>query len=138
MLIKIDGERFINSDHIVIIDPCKDADMSYVYFTNNPRIEVPNTIVVYIAETLDAAVAFTEETPADLSLDSQIALYLRNSSEGMSYADLANEFLQHASEFPLALNRLVGSNTIRIFDSDNGWLYYHASNPICTAGTEQW
>lgn len=133
MLIKIAEDTFINSDHIVSIIPA--------LLTNPPAIKMLNgevylttpEVVTYITETLDASTAFTEEKPAELSLASRIALYLRDFSVGLTRDQVYDAFREPPELILSALGELIKTNTIRELQPDKDgdpYLYYHASNPI--------
>lgn len=134
MLIKIDGERFINSDHLILID--HDERGCILYLTDH-EVKTSSAVVTYIAEVLDASNAFTDEAISPLSLDSRIAICLRNMVEGLDFADICKIFkLEAPAEVNLALARLVSSNVVKALATNepDTSLYFHASNPMFQAG----
>lgn len=131
MLIKIDNERFINSDHIIMIVPCIPDETVNIYLLDGHCLETPVDIAAYITQTLDANDAFTEEKPTELSLESRLAQFLRNQVAGQTIGHLCARF---ENESPAALGNalryLLESNTVCNLGNESHPLYYHASNPI--------
>lgn len=137
MLIKIDKDRYINSDHIVLIEPHLASNAALVLLTTGHQIAVPLTIVAYITQVLDANDAYTEEQLAELSLESRLAQFLRNQSAGQSTERLCTQFKDDKPEqICIALENLLASNTVRALGDNINSLYYHASNPILTGDIE--
>lgn len=131
MLIKIAEDTFINSDHIVSIIPALLTNPPAIKMLNGEVYLTTSEVVTYITETLDASTAFTEEKPAELSLASRIALYLRDFSVGLTFEQIIANYPDcKSTQLATELSNLIRSNTIRALHSDVETLYYHASNPI--------
>lgn len=140
-LIKIDEDTYINSDQIIMI--CADDNFmpvadgyKRIWFSNGLLRDIPDNVALYIAQALDANEAFTNQQPAEMSLASRIAAFLRNQSAGVSLTRLRVEF-GDSEELQAALNELDANNVIHSLGTDDdSILYYHASNPIF-AGPEE-
>lgn len=138
MLIKIDNERFINSDHIVMIVPCMPEETANIYLLEGHCLEVPLSIASYITGTLETNDTYTEEKPPELSLESQIAQFLRNQAAGQAFEHICRNFPDRQTiSITAALKQLLTSNVIRNLGDTDSPLYYHASNSIFTGAAEQ-
>lgn len=130
MLIKIDKDRFINSDHIVIMYPPTEEEVGVKLITND-IIHIPTTVATYITQVLDANDAYTEEKPTELSLESQIAQFLRDQAAGQSFEHIHRNFPDREGvSLHAALKTLTAYNVIHKVGDTDASLYYHASNPI--------
>lgn len=134
-LIKIDKERYINSDHVIYIDtpranPNTDEVTVKIYLIDKLHVTVPPSVASYITQTLDTNDAFTDEQPPTLSLISQLAQHLRNRADGHTFSELLEFFPNDNNALITALADLVASNTITIQYIDNTPRYYHATNSV--------
>lgn len=134
MLIKIDNDRYINSDHIIYMSPAyAEHDRPHILLTGGCLHYTDWSIIEYIAKVLDTNDALTiTEQPQQLSLPSRLAHFLRNQSAGIMFQDIQTAFPQEPiMAIQAALNELDASNTIRALGTDeSSLLYYHASNAI--------
>lgn len=147
MLIKIDKDRYINSDHIIAMTPITATTPGVLeaiptgnvrlIMTDSTRLEIPSTIADYIAQTLDAHDAFTTEQPQEMSLQSRLAIHLRNQSAGQSLNMLASVFTDTDKySIEAALNELDANNVVHALGVDEDRLFYHASNAIFSGPPE--
>ncbi len=128
MLIKIDNERYINSDHLIGID--FDHDRYILHLTGGNDIPTTSDVVTYIVEVLDANTGFTQEAVAPLSLASRIAIWLKN-RDGLCFAYIVEAFAPETpADINLALAELIQQNVVAVIDDT----YYHASNPMLQTG----
>ena len=136
MLIKIDKDRYINSEHISMIAPSTNGDPN-VYFIallgrnlDSEGIETTAAVVEYIKTILDADDHYSEDT-ITLSLSSRLAIDLSNRAAPASLNDLVYnfDFLDAGPEaVEVSLNELLANNVIRS-ELRNGVPYYsHAAN----------
>ncbi len=137
MLIKIDKDRYINSEHISMIAPSTDGDLS-VYliallgrdFTSE-GIETTAAVVEYIKTILDVDDHFTEQS-VTLSLSSRIAILLSNSAEPKTLEQIAKSFnawtTDDCTNIRTSVTELLFNNIIRSEFRDNTTYYSHAAN----------
>ncbi len=144
MLIKIDKDRYINSEHISMIAPSTDGDVS-VYFIallgrdfKSEGIETTAAVVEYIKTILDVDNHFTEQS-VTLSLSSQIAIILSNSAEPKTLKQIAEFFNLNISlpeihstaawmDIEASVNKLLLTNVIRSEYRNDATYYSHAAN----------
>ena len=146
MIIKIDGERYINTEQITVIEPGFDPSdgvspapgMFCIHFTGfNQQLIVPSTTVNYILEAIDANTSYTDaltetEIPSR-PLTSRIASLLRNHLNGLTFSELMTllglDKDTDEDALGLALEALVKDNTIRGQGINNSWRWFHNSTP---------
>lgn len=137
MLIKIDNERFINSDHIIMIVPCIPDETVNIYLLENHCLETSLAVANYVTQTLDASDAFTEDQPQELSIESQLAQFLRNQAAGQSFEHICRRFPDRQTiTLTAALSTLLTQNVARNLGNTDSPLYYHASNPVVAGASE--
>ena len=147
MLIKIDKGRYINSDHIVWIsteivleeeaayftfeEEVNEANLGMIWLTDHHYITTTLSVIAYITQILDANEALATEAPPAMSLQSRIAIHLRDQSAGQSIDMLTAVFADtDKATLEIALNELDANNIVRGLGEDNARLYYHTTNPV--------
>ena len=140
MLVKIDKERIINTDHIAIIAPDdNDPNVWLIAFAGLPldsgnrlssTIETTPAVVDYLSLILDISDLFTEEQ-VSMSLSSRIAILLSNSANRLTIMQIANAFPNTPIyELEVSVNQLLAKNIIHS-ELHNGTAWYsHAANAI--------
>lgn len=136
MLIKIDNERYINSDHIrtITLDPTE-PDTFCICFGPSLVITTTQVVIDYIVEVLDANTSIVFEQPAEQSLESRLAAHLRNQTTGQLFEELEISFpAAHSNEIVIALHTLLHNHVIVTagmtlgINPEEKTRYYHASN----------
>jgi hypothetical protein len=133
-LIKIDKDRYVNSDNITSIVPrANESGVSRIYFTSNAYLDTTPQVVDFLAQMLDANDTFTDAqpTPETMTLQSRVAVYLRNQTDGVTFTELSSAFSDEIDTLQPALDMLAANNTVKVLSGDYSQpLYYHASNAI--------
>lgn len=146
MLIKIDGGRYVNPEHITSIVPRPD-DVMRIYFSSHAYLDTTAAVITFIAQAVDANESYTNEPPADMPLISHIALFLRDQSVGQTLQDLIIQFINSdaipentdiITAITTALIELERTHTVITSSAEGETLYYHASNPMFAGPQEQW
>ena len=137
-LIKInevnETSEYINSDHIVSIRFARPGT-SLIRLIND-CIEVSDATVHYLASMLDAVdFGFATGQPVNLSLQSRLAIHLRNQSTPQTFYDLQQNFTDNEDALHAALNELLANNVIASTLSleSHTPLYFHASQMTAEA-----
>lgn len=152
MFIKIDKERVINTDQLVAMVPVEALPLKAresLWFDFNTQLEPGNTILFmtrhnvlttsaiaeYISQLVDAADGFVEATdkPQELSLQSQIAILLKNQKEGLTAKEIQTELKLPTDTFNeevlmVALNELEANNIVLYTVNERGFVYSHVAN----------
>lgn len=144
MLVKIDKDRIINTDHIVAIIPVallsEALQQFYQSQTNRvldsknylitlvrDNLEVTPGVVGYLEQILDIDTNYTDER-VELSLKSRIAIFLRNSALPMTQAEVCAFFPLDPVEAVLAkLGELVDENVLRRVVDTEQVRYLHSA-----------
>lgn len=134
MLIKIDGERYLNTEHISMIAPGPDLSVWFICLLGQgldaTQIQTTAAVIAYLAMILDADENYSDDS-VSLSLTSRIAIHLSNSAEPQTLNQLLGNtaWLSATSEdIETSLNILVADSVIRSELRDGVAYYSHAAN----------
>jgi len=142
MLVKLDKDRYVNTNNIVFLAPKNevDAGVNWILVLQGANCEISASAAAYLlhvlAEDVDDnfAAELATATPPALHIKSRIAIHLQNRSEGATLEDLQLEFAQTDDEemVKAATNELLAGGVIR-FGPNNTLV--HASH---AAPSPQW
>lgn len=139
-LIKIDNDRYINPDHIIVLMPTPAAasvaaDTWILVLAGIQPLTIPSAVAEYLLTAIDVNDTFmdlTEEnsTPPERPLISRIASYLQEHAEGSQILELESVFVNDAnSDIKAAVNQLTLNGEARF--GPTGMLF-HASHGLPT------
>jgi hypothetical protein len=115
MLIKIDKDRYINSEHISMIAPGVASDEYFILLLgqdyDKAGVQTTATVVAYLAMILDADENYSDD-PVELSLTSRIAIYLSNSANARSLEEIPSFFDAPLEEIEVSINELLAQGVI--------------------------
>ena len=140
MILKIDQERHINTDHIICIFPAGEnkPDTFTLLLSDSARMEISGAVLDYIMDSVEANVTYTELTAEQVpkrSLNSRVATLLQNHANGLTYPEimtlLGKDMTIDEEELDTTLDALVKENVISAKrDGAPGfaWHWYHNAN----------
>lgn len=137
MLIKVNGDRYLNSDHIIMIAPDPNTPGDYIVLTsdvNADPVQISGDAAHYIF-ALEGLTdnGFSDAPPVVLPLTDRLAIFLRDSNQVYSLSDLQTFFPNDVrGDLILALSHLIASNTVLSDRQQNELVYFHTSHNIKT------
>ena len=139
MILKIDQDRYINTDHILCVFPADDKkpDTFTLLLSNAARLIISGEILDYIMDCVEANVGFTDNaTQIPIRpLTSRVASLLQNQTNGLTFTELmtllGSDPMTDEEALTDTLEALVKENLITIKrDGAPGfeWHWYHNAN----------
>lgn len=140
MLIKIDNDRYINSDRIIgFARHPSNSELRVLWLAGlDESLEISEAAANYLCIALEANEGFDSDLIPQATLQSRLASFLRDSADSYTVEHLAAYFDSPIEDTQTYLNALEEEHVVRSQLLYGKQRYFHASNAIGKADLTEW